>query len=40
MLIKEKILGQIANLKTKDIDTIPYENLLSSMKSGDSENIE
>lgn len=40
MLIKEKILGQIVNLKIKNIDTTSYENLLSSMKSGDPENIE
>jgi len=40
MLIREKILGQIENLRWLSRDTTPYEYLLSSMRSGDPENIE
>lgn len=40
MIIQEKIQWQIQNLRNLWKEVIVYENLLSSMKSGDPENIE
>ena len=40
VLIREKIQGQIENIRYLKKDTLAYENLLTSMRSGDPENIE